>query len=235
MTSPCTRNHPPRPSRLHAVAAWFDRPRAMPEWDGFDMPFLFAIAGIIGTLWEEILVLVTSGVFENRSGSIITPVNWVYGLGAVAMFLALHAVKRPWQYAAWGALLGGGVEYLLSVLQEVLLGTRSWDYSGKFLNIGGRTTVPYMLVWGLLCMACMCWVFPPLLRLVHRMGGRTRRTVAVIVAVVMLVDLSLMLPAIVRYGQRAHGVYFDNPYCRWVDRVFDDGFMRSKYPNMEIS
>ena len=44
-----------------------------------------------------------------------------------------------------GALGGGAVEYILSVLEELVLGTRSWDYSAYFLNIGGRTTLPYML------------------------------------------------------------------------------------------
>nr|WP_240932157.1 putative ABC transporter permease [Bifidobacterium thermophilum] len=198
------------------------------------MVYLFAIAGTVGTVYEEVLIALTHGVFENRSGSIITTVNWVYGMGAVIMFLALQRANRPWQHIAYGALLGGAVEFTLSLIQQYLLGTRSWDYSGKFLNIGGRTTIPYMLVWGLLCMACMCWLFPPALRLVHRIPEHARHTIAVVLAVIMLIDLSLMVPAIVRYGQRAHGVYFDNPYCRWVDRVFDDAFMRSRYPNMQV-
>ena len=220
--------------RTHDCAQWLDKPRTMPRWDAYDMVYLFAIAGTVGTVYEEVLIALTHGVFENRSGSIITTVNWVYGMGAVIMFLALQRANRPWQHIAYGALLGGAVEFTLSLIQQYLLGTRSWDYSGKFLNIGGRTTIPYMLVWGLLCMACMCWLFPPALRLVHRIPEHARHIIAVVLAVIMLIDLSLMVPAIVRYGQRAHGIYFDNPYCRWVDRVFDDAFMRSRYPNMQV-
>ena len=220
--------------RTHDCAQWLNKPRTMPRWDAYDMVYLFAIAGTVGTVYEEVLIALTHGVFENRSGSIITTVNWVYGMGAVIMFLALQRANRPWQHIAYGALLGGAVEFTLSLIQQYLLGTRSWDYSGKFLNIGGRTTIPYMLVWGLLCMACMCWLFPPALRLVHRIPEHARHTIAVVLAVIMLIDLSLMVPAIVRYGQRAHGVYFDNPSCRWVARVFDDAFMRSRYPNMRV-
>lgn len=226
-TAAATLDHPHR-------TPWWARERSIPAWDGFDIVYLFAIAGTIGTIYEEILVFVTQGVFENRSGSIITTVNWVYGMGASLMFVCLQRWRKPWQYFTIGALLGGAVEFTLSVIEQYLLGAKSWDYSGTPLNIDGRTSVPVMLVWGLLCTACMCWVFPPVLRLVHRIPRRPRRAIAVSLAAVMLVDLALFVPAIVRYSQRAQGLYFDNGYCRWVDRTFDDSFMHSHYPNMQV-
>ena len=90
-------------------------------------------------------------VWQLRRGVIYGPISPIYGMGAVLMIAILGRKKRPdYQTIFYGALLGGGFEYLISFLQETFLGTVSWDYTNEFLNINGRTTIPYAFVWGLL-------------------------------------------------------------------------------------
>lgn len=50
----------------------------------------------------------------------------------MAVVIALHRIDREW---------------------KVVLGSRSWNYANEPLNIGGRTTVPFMLFWGGGCCA----------------------------------------------------------------------------------
>ncbi|GDZ12606.1 hypothetical protein MCC02030_09190 [Bifidobacteriaceae bacterium MCC02030] len=42
--------------------------------------FVYAIAGLIGTVHETIRAYLAKGMFEYRNGSILTPFNYVYGL-----------------------------------------------------------------------------------------------------------------------------------------------------------
>lgn len=117
--------------------------------------FVFLIGSVIGSLYEEILFLVqhlmATGelAWSLRRGVIWGPFNVIYGFGAVIMvYLLLRKPYKNWQIFIYAALLGGVVEYLISFLQEFFTHTMSWDYSGLWLNINGRTTIPFMLVWG---------------------------------------------------------------------------------------
>lgn len=219
---------------LRRVGIWLVRLDAMPANDIYDVAYIYAIAGICGTVWEVGLTLVTKGVYEDRSGSILTPINYVYGLGALAIFLILRSVTQPLMLYLYGCLLGGTCEYVMSLIQQYLLGSRSWDYSQVPLNIGGRTTIPYMMVWGMMCFALIRFVFPMILKLVHRMPDVLRRRLAVALAMLILVDALVTLPAIVRYAQRADGIYCDNWVSCAIDRICDDRFMRIHFPNMRV-
>ena len=66
-----------------------------------------------------------------------------------------------------GGLAGGMLEFAMSLIQQYLLGSRSWNYANEPLNIGGRTTVPFMLFWGLLCYLIVRFILPLVLWLVH--------------------------------------------------------------------
>ena len=115
---------------------------------------VFAIGSIIGALYEQILnlikVYISTGniVWELRRGVIYGPFSPIYGAGAV---LIVYLLVKP-NYSniktfLYGSILGGAFEYIISFLQETFTHTISWDYSNYFLNINGRTTIPYMIVW----------------------------------------------------------------------------------------
>ena len=56
--------------------------------------------------------------------------------------------------------LGGGFEYLCSLFQEKVFGTVSWDYSHQMFNIGGRTSLKYMIIWGVLALIVVKVIYP---------------------------------------------------------------------------
>lgn len=207
----------------------------MPEHDIFDLLYIFVVGGLLGTVYEVLLILVLHGVLEDRSGSILTPFNYVYGLGALSIFPVMYRLKKPLPIFAWGAALGGVVEYGFSLFQEYVLGSRSWDYSARPLNINGRTTIPYMLVWGILCYLAMRFVFPALLKLIHRIPAKIRKRIAVALLVFLLIDAVISILAILRYSQRASGVYVDNRLMNLIDRIFHDAFMQRHFPNMILN
>lgn len=159
--------------------------------------FVYALAGLIGTVHKTIWAYQAKGMFEYRNGSILTPFNYVYGLRVGHRHRA--APYRP------------GV--------EGRAGRRSWNSANEPLNIGGRTTVPFMLFWGLLCYLIVRFILPLVLWLVHLIDDTWHTRLATILLAWILIDAVVTLPAIFLYGQRANGAVFDNWFAQHIRRL----------------
>lgn len=159
--------------------------------------FVYALAGLIGTVHKTIWAYQAKGMFEYCNGSILTPFNYVYGLRVGHRHRA--APYRP------------GV--------EGRAGRRSWNSANEPLNIGGRTTVPFMLFWGLLCYLIVRFILPLVLWLVHLIDDTWHTRLATILLAWILIDAVVTLPAIFLYGQRANGVVFDNWFAQHIRRL----------------
>lgn len=159
--------------------------------------FVYALAGLIGTVHKTIWAYQAKGMFEYRNGSILTPFNYVYGLRVGHRHRA--APYRP------------GV--------EGRAGRRSWNSANEPLNIGGRTTVPFMLFWGLLCYLIVRFILPLVLWLVHLIDDTWHTRLATILLAWILIDSVVTLPAIFLYGQRANGVVLDNWFAQHIRRL----------------
>ena len=128
---------------------------------------MFVIFSFLGCLYEELLhltrVYLDTGQidFETRRGLLYFELSPIYGWGACLMiYFLLRKPRKKSDYFWLGALIGGTFEYAISFLQEMFTGTTSWNYSNYFLNINGRTTIPIMLFWGLLCYVIVTKVYP---------------------------------------------------------------------------
>lgn len=159
--------------------------------------FVYALAGLIGTVHKTIWAYQAKGMFEYRNGSILTPFNYVYGLRVGHRHRA--APYRP------------GV--------EGRAGRRSWNSANEPLNIGGRTTVPFMLFWGLLCYLIVRFILPLVLWLVHLIDDTWHTRLATILLAWILIDAVGALPAIFLSGQRANGVVLDNWFAQHIRRL----------------
>lgn len=202
---------------------------------------VFIIGSIFGDYYERILNFVgnlyESGAFywERRSGLIYGPFSVVYGAGAVLMTWALVDRKlKWWQIILLGALIGGGFEYIISILQEIFTGTTSWDYSGQLGDIGGRTTIPIALIWGLFCLVFVEWIYPPISRLIEKIPKKTGTIVLNITLVILCIDALISFSAMIRYSLRARDIQPFTPYGQFLDTVYPDTRMRRAYPNTEM-
>lgn len=195
-----------------------------------DLFWLFLIGCVIGTLWEELLTIIVEHKFESRAGLVYGPFNPVYGIGAVAMTLILAPISdRPsGVILIVGALIGGGFEYICSFVQEVCFGTISWDYSEMPLNINGRTTLPYMLFWGV---AGLAWVriLPALLNTIGRIPHL--RFMSVVLAAFMVFNIVVSAMAGARADERREGIAPVGKIDQIMDSRFPDERMAKLYPN----
>lgn len=200
---------------------------------------VFAIGCVFGTYYEEIITLwknfwASGGelVWQSRRGLVYGPFSPVYGLGAVGIYLLFYRKKMNWQACFFGgALLGGGFEYILSVLQEWLFGTRSWNYSDRFMDIGGRTTVPYMLFWGLLVLVATKWLYPWLDKGYQKLEGKGLNIFCAVLATFLAFDVAMSLAASLRQAERRAGHEPRNGLEVFLDERFSDERLKKIYDN----
>lgn len=198
----------------------------------------FVVGSVFGTYWEEIMYivrhLVETGTFEwvSRRGLLYGPFSPVYGIGAVCIYLIFYRTKLgPMECFVGGAIFGGVLEFGLSLIQEWLFRTRSWDYSDLWLNIGGRTTIPYMVVWGLLVMVFVGVVYPFIDGIYQQIPPKFVNAFCVVMAVFLVLDIGISLLAVGRQTMRRAGNPADHGLERFLDEVYDDERMRKTYSN----
>lgn len=196
--------------------------------------FAYVLGGVVGTLWETVLNFCKGNGFVYCNGSIFTPINFVYGFGALVIWIFLaNSNRKPYMTYIYGAIGGGIVEYLLNFLEEKILGARSWDYSNEFLNINGRTTIPFMLFWGLLCLAVVYGVYNPLAKIYDKCPKKVMTTIAIVLLAIVVTDLTITVTALARYSARQQGVAAKTELGLFLDRVFSDDYMKLHFPNQK--
>ena len=201
--------------------------------------FVFLIGSIFGTIYEDILIFVQTfletgtGVWMLHRGVIYGPFNVIYGFGAALMcWVLLRKKYENWQIFGIAAVLGGIVEYALSFLQEYFTHTTSWDYSDELLNINGRTTIPFMLVWGLLGLVLVKVVYLVISDLVERIPIRAGNIVFLILLVFMIFDCLISWSAIIRQTLRRNNVPAYTPVGKFLDAAYPDSYLERFFPNM---
>ena len=182
--------------------------------------------------------LVETGSIEwvSRRGMLYGPFSPVYGVGGVLMYLVFYLPRANAVVCFFGgAILGGAVEVLLSLFQEAVFGTISWDYSGQPLVLfNGRTTVIYMLIWGLIITVFARWIFPWLDRLYQKAPIKPVNIVCVVLTVVLLVDGAISTMATLRQAARRSGDEADNAIEVMLDTVYNDERMKKTYSNARV-
>ena len=203
----------------------------------FKKVFIFFIIGcLLGTFYEEILYFFKEGKWETRQGVLYGPFSPIYGIG-VALFLAIlgkHNDERgyikTWLYSA---LIGGVAEYLMSLVADKVFGVEFWDYSNKFLNIAGRTTIPYMIGWGIGGLVLLKFVYPLISHLVEKIPRKVGNIIYYIVFAFLLVDMFLTYTALGRMALRDKGVEAKTFIGEMYDKYYNDEYLDKKFPIMK--
>ncbi len=203
---------------------------------------LFLIGCIFGTYYEEIITIFKNFwgtgqiIWESRRGLLYGPFSPVYGIGAVLIYLVFYLPKlKWWQCLGFGALFGGALEFGLSVVQEWMFGTISWDYSDRWLNIAGRTTIPYMVFWGILVTLLARWLCPWLDEIYKKLPEKNVNLACAIIAAVLMADIGISLLAAARQSARRAGDPADNPIEVVLDKYYDDGRTSKTYRNTRVA
>lgn len=163
---------------------------------GFSIWRLFAyfiIYSIAGYVIETIFGIITKGVWESRQSFLYGPFCAIYGLGAVVMIIFLQYFNKNNNTLFWGGfLIGSVVEYVLSLIGEIVFHAIWWDYSNMPLNLNGRICVFYSIFWGLLAIYLVTYLNPKIDKLINyikeKFSIKTLKTITLIVIIFMAID-----------------------------------------------
>ena len=200
--------------------------------------FVFLFGCFFGCIWEEALEFFmqysTTGTFHfiTRRGLIYGELSPVYGVGAVLLTYFLMRKERAWyRNFLYGALIGGSWEYAASLVQETFTNSVSWDYSQEFMNINGRTTIPFMLVWGLLTLLFIYILYPLLSSFIEKIPYNLGMILFYILFALVLLDILISLGVVVRQVLRRYGYRTYTPIGEFFDHFYPDERIAKVYNN----
>lgn len=199
--------------------------------------FIFFLIGcVFGTYYEQLLHFATHGEWSSRQGLLVGPFNPIYGIPAIVLLLFLvkgnekRSIVKTYFYSV---IISGVAEFVISFLGENVFRVKFWDYTGYFLNIGGRTTIPFMLFWGILGVILLKGLYPFISNLIEKIPYKIAYPVYVAIFIFIFGDIALTYSAFGRMALRNSGKKSHTFVGKYYDKVFTDEYMSEKFPAME--
>lgn len=194
------------------------------------------IGSFAGVIVELLWCLLTNGYLESRSGLVYGPFNLLYGFGAVALTLALFKYRNRSAFFSFagGMIVGSIVEYLCSWGQEIVFGSRSWDYSNMPFNLNGRICLLYSIFWGFLGVLWIKNIYPRMAKWILKIPNRAGKIITWILVAFLVFNSAVTAVAMWRWTERIHGKEADSAFARFIDQRFPDERMEHIFANMKF-
>ena len=127
-----------------------------------------------------------------NSGFLTGPMCPIYGTGALVMTVFLYNPfkDKPLLVFLLGLVLCDIVEYITSVLMEVLFHARWWDYTYEFLNVKGRICLKHTLYWGIVAISFVKLIHPHVDGVIMNLDVKTVRLMLIGIFVVFFIDVA---------------------------------------------
>lgn len=156
----------------------------------------FIIYSIVGYIVETLFGITTKGVWESRQSFLYGPFCAIYGVGAVIMIIFLHKYSKKYNVLFFGGfIVGSVVEYLVSLIGEMILHVKWWDYSNMPLNINGRICVYFSLFWGFLAMYLLASLNPKVDKFIDWIKSKFclkgLKTLTLVTTIILFIDCIL--------------------------------------------
>ena len=216
----------------------------------FDYFFIYSIVGFI---IETLFGLVTKGVLESRQSFLYGPFCSIYGIGAVIMIPCLNKFKKNnFTLFFGGFLIGSIVEYVISLIGELIFNIKWWDYSGMAFNVDGRICLAFSFFWGILAIILMTYFNPKVDKLLDKIPKKYTRIVTITGITIIIIDalvtgiaLKIFFTRLVKnYDLELKNVnsytisqpeFFESDLIKWLsEHVFTDEKILKTFPNIKV-
>lgn len=195
------------------------------------------VGSFLGVVIETLWCLLRNGYIESRAGLVYGPFNLLYGTGAVALTVILYRFRNrgAWISFFGGMIVGSVVEYICSWGQELLFGSRSWDYSHMPFNINGRICLMYSVFWGLLGVLWIKNIYPRMAKLILKLPERAGKISVWILTAFFIVNASVTVISLFRWAERVDNINPSNSFEEFIDKRFPDERMEKVFSNMKFN
>lgn len=196
--------------------------------------WIFLMGGFFGAVIEIIFCKITTGEWISRSSLLYGQFSIVWGLGIVAFTVTFHRLqnKRDLYIFIIGTLLGGIYEYICSLVIEMVLGVRFWDYSAHHFNLNGRINLLYCFFWGIIALLWVKDTYPKLSNLIERIPVTIGKTLTWIILFVLTIDVLISSAALLRMSKREDGYLAESKLEYFLDEHYQTDYLSKRYKNM---
>lgn len=214
----------------------------------------FIIYSILGYIIETIFGLVTKGVLESRKNFLHGPFCCIYGIGGLVVVLGLQRFKKNnYTIFAGGFIIGSIVEYLISLIGELIFHIKWWDYSDMPFNINGRICIAFSFLWGMLAILIICHIHPQIENIINKFKPKTVKLVSYIILIYMFISFFFTSFALQMFFARLveeydlelkdmgyylfdpKQMYSDPNIKKFADRYFTNEKMLKTFPNIKVT
>lgn len=151
--------------------------------------FCFFIYAFLGYICEVIYCSIGQKKLVNR-GYLYMPICPIYGCGAVLILFAMEPLYNYWYLVLLlGILLTSTLEYLTSLVMEMIFHMRWWDYSKRKFNINGRVCLRNSLLFGGLVMVVIYCIQPLLFKWLEAIPVLALQVITGILMAAMIIDM----------------------------------------------
>lgn len=213
----------------------------------FNLFWVFFVCCVLGLIIEVIfhMVYVDPGVYQDRAGLLFGPFSPIYGFGAVLLTVALNRFYKKNFLIIFvvSAIIGGVFEAAVSWWMQTSFGAIAWSYSYELLPgipdpmailFAGRTSTPFMLMWGTLGLFWIKLCLPRLLALINLIPWKMRYSLTSVVTALMLVNGVMTLQALDCWFCRESGLQPSSPVEQFYAEHFDNAYMQHRFQSMSI-
>lgn len=213
----------------------------------FNLFWVFMVCCVLGLIIEIIfhMVWVDPGVYQDRAGLLFGPFSPIYGFGAVLLTVALNRFYKKSFAIIFlvSAVIGGVFEAAVSWWMQTSFGAIAWSYSFELLPgipdpmailFDGRTSTPFMLMWGTLGLFWIKLCLPRLLKLINLIPWKMRYSLTTVVAALMLVNGVMTLQSLDCWFCRESGIEPSSPVEEFYAEHFDNEYMAHRFQTMTI-
>ncbi len=192
------------------------------------------VGSFVGVVIELLWCMARYGRFESRSGLVYGPFNLLYGAGAVLLTVTLYRFRNrgSWVSFVGGMIAGSVLEYVCSWGQELVLGSRSWDYSDMPFNLNGRICLLYGFFWGFLGVFWIKNIYPRMASAILKLPNRAGKILTWAFTVFFAVNIIMTGLSLYRWSERVDGQPASNGVEQILDARFPDERMQRIFPNM---
>lgn len=168
-----------------------------------NLAIYFFTCAFIGWILEMIYGFMVFGHFVDR-GFLYGPICPIYGYGAVAMILIIDAIQKKNVNVAGKFVIITIVftllEYLASLVLELIFHQRWWDYTNEILNINGRVCLIFSLMFGIIGLAFAEWIYKPSNKLINKIRQKmpTKFIWLILIALFIVLNVDTVF-SIIRY------------------------------------
>ena len=143
------------------------------------------VGSFFGVVIEMLWCLLKNGYVESRAGLVYGPFNLLYGVGAVLLTLCLYKFRNRGNWISFigGMLVGSCLEYVCSWGQEMILGSRSWDYSQMAFNLNGRICLLYSVFWGFLGVFWIKKIYPSMAKCILKIPNKMGKILTYVITI----------------------------------------------------